>query len=136
MAGRGGSILTFPWSRDFWEEGRLGPPGQIWEPRYVHKIDLSIKIASPPPQERVNFEDFPLICTVFPHFRPWGGNQILRTRFLWTPRLFWFLLSFGDKFGESLGGSQAPLSFCVRGQILDTPTPTPENILPGVGGGG
>ena len=47
----------------------------------VHKIVLSIKSRSPPL----------LICTVFPHFGPFSGggqNQILRTRILWTPRLF------------------------------------------------
>ena len=39
----------------------------------VHKIVLSIK--SPPPQKKsVNFEDFILICTVFPRFGPFSGG--------------------------------------------------------------
>ena len=40
----------------------------------VHKIVLSIKSHSPPGKS-VNFEDSPLICTVFPHFGHfWGGG--------------------------------------------------------------
>ena len=36
----------------------------------LHKIVLSIKLRFPPPPPRksVNFEEFLLICTVFPHF--------------------------------------------------------------------
>ena len=53
----------------------------------------SLKLpGSPPPGKSVNLEDFLLLCTVFPPFGPFsggGGNQILRTRFLWTPRHFW-----------------------------------------------
>ena len=40
---------------------------------------LSIKSRSPPPPGKsVNFEDFILICTVFPHFGPffWGGGGV------------------------------------------------------------
>ena len=42
----------------------------------VHKIVLSIKLRSPPPRAKsVNFEDFLVICAVFPHFgRFWGGG--------------------------------------------------------------
>ena len=41
----------------------------------VHKIVLSIKSRStPPPGKSVNFEDFILICTVFPHFGPFSGG--------------------------------------------------------------
>ena len=46
---------------------------------------------SPPPPKSVNFEDFILICTVFPHFGTFfggggvGENQILRTRFYGHP---------------------------------------------------
>ena len=44
----------------------------------VCKIVLSIKLrfppTPPPAGKSVNFEDFLLICTVFPHFGPfWGG---------------------------------------------------------------
>ena len=39
----------------------------------VHKIVLSIKLPSPP-WKCVNFEDFVLICTVFPHLGPFLGG--------------------------------------------------------------
>ena len=58
----------------------------------VHKIVLSVELLSPPPGSSVNFEDFLLICAVFPHFGPfWGGRgktRFLQTKVLWTPRLF------------------------------------------------
>ena len=40
----------------------------------VHKIVLSINLRSPtpPPGKGVNFEDFLLICTGFPHFGPFS----------------------------------------------------------------
>ena len=44
----------------------------------VHKIVLSIKSRSlppPPPEKSVNFEDFVLICTVFPHFGTFSGGE-------------------------------------------------------------
>ena len=43
----------------------------------VHEIVLSIKLRFPPPGKSVKFEDFLLICTVFPHFGPffWGGGE-------------------------------------------------------------
>ena len=41
----------------------------------VHKIFLSIKLHPlPPPRKSVNFEDFILICTLFPHFGPFSGG--------------------------------------------------------------
>ena len=48
----------------------------------VHKIVLSIKSRSPPPPGKsVNFEDFILICTVFPHFGPFLGGGGVKTKF-------------------------------------------------------
>ena len=44
----------------------------------VHKIVLSIKSRSPPPGKSVNFEDFLLIYTVFPHFGPFGGGGLTK----------------------------------------------------------
>ena len=40
----------------------------------VHKIVLSIKSRFPPPGKSVNFEDFILICTVFPYFGRFSGR--------------------------------------------------------------
>ena len=41
----------------------------------VHKIVLFIKLRPPPPTGKsVNFEDFLLICTVFPHFGPFSAG--------------------------------------------------------------
>ena len=42
----------------------------------VHKFVLSIKLRSPPPGEKCHFEDFLLICTVFPHFGPFSGGAV------------------------------------------------------------
>ena len=30
----------------------------------------------PPPKESVNFEDFLMICAVFPHFGPFSGGGL------------------------------------------------------------
>ena len=41
----------------------------------VHKIALYITLRFPPPPGKsVDFEDFLLICTVFPHFRLFSGG--------------------------------------------------------------
>ena len=50
----------------------------------VHKIVLSIKIAfpPPPPPEKVSiFEDFLLICTVFPRFGPFSKGKGVKPNF-------------------------------------------------------
>ena len=41
----------------------------------VQKIVLSVKLR-PPPQKSADFEDFLLVCTVFPHFDPFYGGGI------------------------------------------------------------
>ena len=44
----------------------------------VHKIVLSIKLPSPPPQKKCHFEGFLLICTVFPDFGPFQGGGLTK----------------------------------------------------------
>ena len=59
----------------------------------VHNIVLSIKLRFPPTQKKYQFRglstDLYSFSSFWALFGEGGSNQILRTRILWTPRLFW-----------------------------------------------
>ena len=50
-------------------------------PLSLSNTSSSIKSRSPPPGKSVNFEDFLLICTVFPHLGPFRGGGGVKPNF-------------------------------------------------------
>ena len=78
----------------------------------VHKIVLPIKLR-PPPGKSVNFEDFLLICTVFPHFGPFSGGG--QTKF--RGQEFHGHPDFSEFWPFLRTSARAPTSEAVRGTI-------------------